>query len=225
MAAFDRGLAGRIEERAQRLVELAVPHHDHLDGDPVVRLHLALQQPDALGQHGGVLADGAGRPALEQPGPQLALLGPGQAHDVLGVVGRALDERQRLQHRVVDVGRHLRPLLGQRARLALGDQVADQAQPPRAEDDARLAATTSAAPPTGRSAATVVWPMTSSDDAARPDEHADHDAGDEPAAALPVGVGAEERDDVVVDERLLRLVGVAPDEDDDAERPGRSATR
>ena len=120
---------------AQRLVERAVPHHHHLHGDAVVRLHLALQEPDALGQHGGVLPDGARRPALEQPGPQLALLGPGQAHHVLGIVGRALDERQRLEHRVVDVGRHLRPLLGQRTRLALGDEVAHQAQPPGAEDD------------------------------------------------------------------------------------------
>ena len=38
------GLAGRIEQRAQRLVELAVPHHDHLHGDAVVGLDLALQQ-------------------------------------------------------------------------------------------------------------------------------------------------------------------------------------
>ena len=101
----------------------------------MIGLHLALQQADALGEHGGVLADGARGPALEEPGAQLALLGPGQAHDVLGIVGRPLDERQRLEHRVVDVGRHLGPLLGQRTRLALGDEVADQAQPPGAEDD------------------------------------------------------------------------------------------
>ena len=49
----------------------------------VVGLDLALQQADALGQHGGVLTDGARRAALEEPGPQLALLGPGEAHHVL----------------------------------------------------------------------------------------------------------------------------------------------
>jgi hypothetical protein len=65
-------------------------------------------------------------PALEEPGPQLALLGPGQAHHLLGVVGRALNERQRLEHRVVDVGRHLGPLLGQGPGLALGHEVAQR---------------------------------------------------------------------------------------------------
>ncbi len=37
---------------------------------------------------------------------------------------------------------------------------------------------------------------------------------DEPTAAVSVRVRAEQRHHVVVDERLLRLVGVAPDEDD-----------
>ena len=87
-----------------------------------------------------------------------------------------------------------------------------------------IAAMTRAAPPTGRSAATVVWPSTSSSDAGRPDEHAHDDAGDQPAAALAVGVRPEQRHDVVVDERLLRLVGVAPDEDDHADgQEGRPA--
>ena len=101
----------------------------------MVGLHLALQHADALGQHGGVLSDGAGRPALEEPGPQLPFLRTGQANDVLRVVGGALDEGKRLQHGVVHVGRHLGPFLGQRTRLALGDEVPDEAEPPRAEDD------------------------------------------------------------------------------------------
>jgi hypothetical protein len=57
---------------------------------------------------------------------ELPLLGPGQAHHVLGVVGRALDEGQRLEDRVVDVGCHLGPLFGSGTRLALRHQVADQ---------------------------------------------------------------------------------------------------
>ena len=162
-----RGLPGRVEQGAQRVVECAVPHHDHLDRDAVVGLHLALQEADALGQHRGVLADGSRRPALEQPGPQLALLGPGQAHHVLRVVGRALDERQGLEHRVVDVGRHLGPLLGQGAGLALGDEVAHQAEPPGPEDDDAGRHDEHGATD-GRSAAAVVWPSTSSDDPSRP---------------------------------------------------------
>ena len=115
-------------------VERAVPDHHDLDGDPVIRLDLALEHADALGQGGRLVADGAGRPALEQPRPELALLGPGQADHVLGIVGRALDEGQGLEDRVVDVGRHLGPLLGQGPGLALGHQVAHQAEPPRPED-------------------------------------------------------------------------------------------
>ena len=158
----------------------------------MVGLDLALQQADTLGQHGGVLADGARRPALEEPGPQLALLGPGQAHHVLGVVGRALNERQRLEHRVVDVGRHLRPLLGQRPRLAFGDEVADQAQPPRPEDDDDGGDDQhGAADGPQRGDGGVAHDE--HDDAARPESDAQRHAGDEPAAAHPVGVGPEQR--------------------------------
>ena len=126
------------------------------------------KQADALGQHGGVLTDGPRRPALEQPGPQLAFLGPGEAHDVLRVVGRPLDERQRLEHRVVDVGRHLGPLLGQGPRLALGDEVPHQAQPPGAEDDdARRDDEGGAADGPQRGDGRVT--LDQQDDAARPD--------------------------------------------------------
>ena len=131
----DRGFPGRIEEGAEPFGEGTVPHHHHLDRDPVIGLDVALEQSDPLGQDRDVVADGAGRPALEQPGPQLSLLGPGQAHHVLRVVGRALDEGERLQHRVVHVRGHLAPFLGQRPRFTFGHQVADQADPPRPEDD------------------------------------------------------------------------------------------
>jgi hypothetical protein len=80
-----------------------------------------------------------------------------------------------------------------------------------------LAAMTSAAPPTGRSAATVVA-LDQQGDTARPDEESGDDTGDEPATSLAVaGVRPEQGHDVIVDERLLRLVGVPPDEDDDAD--------
>ena len=75
-----------------------------------------------------------GWPALEQPRAELAFLGPGQLHHVAGIVGRPLDEGQGLQHRVVHVGGHLGPLLGQGPGLTLRHQVTDQREPPGAED-------------------------------------------------------------------------------------------
>ena len=183
----------------------------------MIGLHLPLQQADPLGEHGGVLADRSGRPALEEPGAQLALLGPGEAHHLLGIVGRPLNERQRLQHRIVDMGRHLGPLLGQRTRLALGDEVPEEAQPPRAEDDdARRDDQRGPADGPERGDRRVA--LDQQGDAARPDEEAGDDTGDEPAASLAVmGVRPEQGHDVIVDERLLRRVGVAPDEDENAD--------
>ena len=75
------------------------------------------------------------RPALEQPGPQLALLCPGELGDLRRVVGTALDQRQRLQHRVMDPGSHVGPFLGPRPRLPLQHQVAGDPQPPRPEQE------------------------------------------------------------------------------------------
>ena len=75
------------------------------------------------------------RPGLEQPGPQLALLGPGQAGHLAGVARRSLDERQGLEDRVVDGGRHVGPLLGADPLAALDGEVAGQCQPPRTEHD------------------------------------------------------------------------------------------
>ena len=127
MAALTVASRAASSSARSPVVERAVADHDDLDGDAVVGLDLALEHADALGQRRRLLADGARGPPLEQPGPQLALLGPGQPHHVLGIVGRALDEGQCLEDRVVDVGRHLGPLLGQGPGLALRHQVADQA--------------------------------------------------------------------------------------------------
>ena len=169
----------------------------------------------------------AGRLAPEQPGPQLALLGPGQAHDVLGIVGRPLDEGQRLEDRVVDVGRHLRPLLGQGAGLAFRHQVADQAQPPRAEDQTTMAAITSRAPPRGRSAAALVWPWLMHDDATPPSADADHlrmTSFQRTGPALAPCRTTASASSVLVDPHPLGLAGVAPDEDRQSRPPGRPAS-
>ncbi len=110
------------------------------------------------------------------------------------------------------MGRHLRPLLRQRAGLTLGDQVAYQAEPPGAEDhdDSHDHEGGAADGPQSSGGRLVVH-----DDQGQPAQTDQHPGGhpqhgDAPAAA--VGVLGHERDDVVVQEGALRLAGVAPDE-------------
>ena len=71
--------------------------------------------------------------AVEQPGAQLPLLGPGQLDDLLGLVRAALDQGQRLQDRVVHPGRHVGAFLGPDPGLPLDHEVAGDAQPPGAQ--------------------------------------------------------------------------------------------
>ena len=70
-----------------------------------------------------------------QPGAKLAFLAARELGHLGGVVGAALDHRQRLQHRVVQVRRHLGALLGADARRALGRERLRHAQPPRPEEE------------------------------------------------------------------------------------------
>ena len=116
----------------------------------------------------------------------------------------------------MDVGRHLGALLGQRPRLALGDEVPHQAQPPGTEDDdaRRDDEDGTADGPQGRHRRVA---LDQHGHTHRTDEQAHDDAGDEPAATHPVRVRPEQRHDVVVDEGLLGLPGVAPDQDDHAD--------
>ena len=115
----DRRLARRREQGAQVIVELAVPDGDRLDGDPVLGLDLLLDQPHPGREASCPAVDRARRPAVEQPGPQLALLRPGQLDDLLRIVRAALDQGQGLQHRVMHPRGHLGPLLGPDPGLAL----------------------------------------------------------------------------------------------------------
>ena len=208
----DRGLPGRIEEGAEAFGEGAVPHHHHLDGDPVIGLDVPLEEADALGQVCHFVAEGAGRPALEQPGPQLSFLGPGQAHHVLRVLGRALDQCERLQHRVVHVCGHLAPLLGQRPRLAFGHQVAHQAEPPGPEDehdggdDQQGAAERAQGGGAGMA-------QDQHDDAPGGESGADRDAQDQLPASGALVPDAEHGDEVVLHPHPLGLTGVTPDQD------------
>jgi hypothetical protein len=178
----------------------------------VIGLDVPLEEPDTLGQVRGFVADGAGRLALEQPGPQLSFLGPGQTHHVLRVLGRALDQCESLQHRVVHVRRHLAPLLGQRPRLAFGHQVAHQAEPPGPEhehdggDDQQGAAERAQGGGAGMA-------QDQHDDPAHGEGGADRDAQDQFPAPGALVLDAEHGDEVVLHPDPLGLTGVAPDQD------------
>ena len=78
------------------------------------------------------------------------------------------------------------------------------------------AAMTSTAPPTGRTRRRWCGPRPGRR-SRPPRPNAQDHTGDEPATTLPVPVRPQQRHDVFVDERLLGLAGVAPDEDDDAD--------
>ena len=82
---------------------------------------------------------GVHRRSAEQPRTQLALLTAGQAHDRARVVGAALDHREGLQHRVVQVRGHLGALVGADALAALLDERVPEAPQPRPEDQAEPA--------------------------------------------------------------------------------------
>ena len=126
----DDRLAGGVHDRAQGLVEGAVADGDHVDDDRVLRLHVGGHLLERAGERGRV-----GVVGLEQPLAQVALLRARQPGHRGGVVGVLLDQRQRLQHRVVQVGGHVGALLGAHPLGALGAEVVDQAHRPRPDHD------------------------------------------------------------------------------------------
>ena len=75
------------------------------------------------------------RPRVEEPVAQLALLVPGEPHDLGGFVGGLLDQKERLEDRVVEVGGDVGPLLCAHPLAALARQVAHRAEPPRRKED------------------------------------------------------------------------------------------
>ena len=94
-----RGLAQRREKRRLRLVERRVADGDHLDAHLVVDLDGRRHHLDR-GDEARRLSH---RPAAVEPGSQLAFLAAGQRDHPPRIVG-ALDQHQRLQHRVVEMG-------------------------------------------------------------------------------------------------------------------------
>ena len=72
---------------------------------------------------------------LEQPAAQLALLHPRQAHDFTRIVGAPLHERERLQHRVVQVRGDLGPLVGADALAPFPDECVHEPREPGTDDE------------------------------------------------------------------------------------------
>ena len=187
----------------------AVAHADHLDGRR--RGRPRPRRPHAQGAGHRALV---GRVAGVQPGPQVALLGAGQPRHGRAVAGVLLDQRERLQHRVVQVGGHVGTLLGAHPlgplRGQVGGQPVDPTDPRRSRarhpqqrrhGDVRASAIE---PP--RNANTTSATTISADEAApgvrRPAAAAeDHAHGVDPAGGVDPALA-------------LRLVGLPPEQGD-----------
>ena len=134
-------LPRRRDERGGVRVELGVADDDRRHPDPVVVLDLAGGGGERggerrVGRSRGTSRVAAGRTV--EPRPQLALLAAGEPADLPArrvLAGLLLDQRQRLEHRVVQVRGDVRALLAPDALAALGTELAHQAHPPRHRDD------------------------------------------------------------------------------------------
>ncbi len=133
------GLSHGLDQRRDARVERAVAHEHDGDLDRrVVGLDLVGEPVEGEGERAGRVAGRAAVgpvPVVVQPGAQLALLTPGEAPGLGRRVGVPLDQRQRLQDRVVQVRRHVGPLLAADAFPPLVAELADESHDPRAEDE------------------------------------------------------------------------------------------
>ena len=130
----DDGLADRRDERPRGVVERLVADDHRLHPHVVVGLDGDGHGVDRRVQRHRVARVGR----AVQPRAQLALLAPGQRRHPPRVVG-ALDQHQRLQHRVVQVGGHPRPLVLADARRPLVVEAAQQATERRGGEDRQAA--------------------------------------------------------------------------------------
>ncbi len=105
-------LGGGRHERTSLVVDRPVAHDHHIDLDPEPILDVGPGAPELRLQ-----ARVERRGDLVDVDPQLAVLGAGERPHPIGVAGVGLEQRQRLQHGVVEVGSDLGPLVGS---LALG---------------------------------------------------------------------------------------------------------
>ena len=97
-----------------------------LDADAVEVLDVSRCGRERRDEGGAVVAQ---RPRAVEPASQLPLLAPGQRGDATRLTRVTLDERERLQHRVVDAGSDVGALVRPDARGALG--IALEREPPQ----------------------------------------------------------------------------------------------
>src|SRR6266849_2873591 len=124
-------LARREHEHVRALVERGVTGAHDVDPEAVKLLDLGGRRLDGLGE----------RPLRRrlpvgiEPGAQLALLPPCERRHTACIGGIALDERERLQHRVVDARGEVGSLLRADARGVLRVPLADEPPRPRREHE------------------------------------------------------------------------------------------
>src|SRR5690606_28495737 len=106
-------LARGLHLPADPLVEGAVAHDDHFEGDAVLTLDLGGVALHGLGGGGGLLVLVlAVALRLVVPGGHVALLSPGAAAHHFGALGVGLDQRSRDHPQVVDVGGDFGAVMG-----------------------------------------------------------------------------------------------------------------
>ncbi len=159
-----------------------------------------------------------------QPGAQVSLLGAGEPCHRGSVAGVLLDQRQCLQHRVVQVGRKIGALLGAHALGALGGEVGGEPVDPRPHDhgqpgDAEHAGKRDVAGRADRAAAQREDDEGGDDE----DEPGAHAGVRRPAAAPEDGLDRVDAAGRVDPALTLRLVGLPPQQRDarggDDQRP------
>ncbi len=126
----DQRLARRCDQLGQRVIEWRVADDDDLDRDGIGVLDLGGGGPDGVGQ----VADRVGVGRRVEHRPQGSLLPPGEPDDLPRRLGVALDQRERLQHRIVEVRGEGGALLAADALTSLFGQLRRHADPPRSGD-------------------------------------------------------------------------------------------
>ena len=126
------GLTRRGHDRLVRLVELSSPTTTTSDRYAVLLLHLGGGRLERA--HKPAALPGRGPPG--EPRPQLALLPPSQRRHLRRILGAPLHHRERLEHGVVQVRRHLGALLGADALRTLLGERPHEPHDPRRKDHA-----------------------------------------------------------------------------------------
>src|SRR5690625_2305409 len=129
LGSVDHGLTSGPEHGAETVVDVAVTHTHNLDGDTVFLLDLG-GHPFQAGPDRGLGVGGA----LVEPAAQCALLDPGQALDLAGIIGATLDQGEGVQDGVVDVGGEFGTFGVADAFTAFVVAFAHQADDPRSEE-------------------------------------------------------------------------------------------